>query len=66
MERRLDFALAHRSEDFKYGLFTDENKWQIGGGVHKSWQKPKNRKKRKVKNKRHAKKINVWGGIKAI
>jgi transposase len=61
IERRLNFAMAYQRKDFSYGLFADEKKWQIGGGVHKAWQDPKKRRKRKIK--RHPKKINVWGGI---
>jgi transposase len=61
ISRRLNFALQRKNYDFKYGLFTDEKKFQLGGGAHKAWQDPKNKKKRLVK--RHQKKINVWGGI---
>jgi transposase len=61
IQRRLNFSQTHRNDDFKYVLFVDEKKWTLGGGVHKAWQDPNNKKKRLVK--RHPKKINVWGGI---
>ena len=43
--RRLTFAKAYLKHDFKYCLFTDEKTFELGGGAHKKWQDPHNRKR---------------------
>jgi transposase len=60
--KRLAYAQKNLEKDWNLVLFTDEKIFQLPAGVHKCWQDPKNRK-RKKKQKRHTPKVMVWGGI---
>lgn len=61
MEKRLAYAKAKRSFDWKMVLFTDEKTFVVGASEEMAWQDPKDRKTRKKLT--HPSKLHVWGGI---
>ena len=49
IQKRLAYAKARKTFDWKPVLFSDEKSFWLGSGEHKQWQDPKHRITRKVR-----------------
>jgi len=61
IKRRLQFAAAHRHQDWTMALFSDEKTFEAGHQQRKAWQRPKHRMV--IRRSGHPPKVHVFAAV---